>query len=54
MVALWHGVFDLLSATKMSQGKIAMIMSIVVMVWAVLLIVLFKPANLSRFSKQTL
>lgn len=54
MVAIWHAVFDLLSASKASDGTIAMIMSIVIMVWAIMVIILYKPANLSGQEKQTL
>ena len=54
MVAIWHGVFDFLSASKAGEGNIAMIMSIVIMVWAVLVVIIYKPANLSRSDRQML
>jgi membrane protease YdiL (CAAX protease family) len=54
MVALWHGIFDFLSAAKASEGAIAAIMSTVFVIWAVAIIVVYKPASLSRFGKQVL
>ena len=54
IVAIWHTVFDLLSAAKISEGTIAMIMSIGVMVWAVVVLVWFKPKNLARAERHTL
>ncbi len=54
IVAVWHALFDLLSAAKVSEGTIAMIMSVAVMVWAVVVVVWFKPANLARTEKHRL
>jgi CAAX protease family protein len=54
MVALWHGMFDFLSAAKVSGGMIAAIMSTVFMIWAVLVLIVYKPANLSREPRQVL
>lgn len=54
MVAIWHGVFDFLSASKISGGTIAALMSAAIMVWAVAIVIVFKPANLSRHEKHTL
>jgi membrane protease YdiL (CAAX protease family) len=54
MLALWHGLFDFLSASKVSDGTIAAVMSTVVVVWAVVVVIVYKPANLSRFAKQIL
>jgi uncharacterized protein len=51
--SLWHGAFNFVTASAAGQGTVAMIVSIVVMVWAILIVVLFKPASLSRASKQT-
>jgi membrane protease YdiL (CAAX protease family) len=52
MLALWHGVFDFLSAAKVDDGMIAAIMSTVFMLWAVLVVIVYKPTNLSREPKQ--
>ena len=54
MVAIWHGVFDFLSASKASDGYIAALMSAVIMIWAVVIVIVYKPANLSRHAKHTL
>lgn len=54
MLALWHGAFDFLSASRASEGTIAAIMSSVIMALAVVIVIVYKPANLSRAEKQTL
>ena len=54
MVAVWHAIFDLLSAAKVSDGPIQIVMSILVMIWAVAIVVVYKPAHLSRLPKHTL
>jgi membrane protease YdiL (CAAX protease family) len=54
MVAIWHGVFDFLSASKASDGYIAALMSAVIMIWAVVIVIVYKPANLSRQQKHIL
>lgn len=54
MLALWHGMFDFFSAAKVSDGLIAAIMSTVFMIWAVIVIIVYKPANLSRRPKQVI
>ena len=54
MVAVWHGVFDFFSASKASNGAIAALMTAAIMVWAVVIVIVFKPANLSRHEKHTL
>jgi len=52
-VALWHGAFNYITASKAGEGLGAAIMSTLVMIWAVALIFIYKPANLSRHKKQT-
>jgi membrane protease YdiL (CAAX protease family) len=54
MLALWHGMFDFFSAAKVGDGTIAAIMSTVFMIWAVFVVVVYKPANLSREPRQVL
>jgi membrane protease YdiL (CAAX protease family) len=55
IVAVFHGLFDLTTAcTDCKTGVVAAVLSTLVMVWAVLVVVLFKPANLSRAPKQIL
>ena len=52
MVILFHALFDFLSVSKAGGDSVATIMSVVVTVWAVLVVILFKPTNLSREQKQ--
>jgi membrane protease YdiL (CAAX protease family) len=54
MVTLWHGSFNLISASKAGQGEVAAIASALVMVWAVIVVIVFKPGHLSRSEKHTL
>jgi len=54
MLAVWHGVFDFLSASEGSDGAMAALMSAAIMIWAVVIVVAFKPANLARRDKHTL
>ncbi len=53
IVAVWHGLFDYVTAcVECKTGLIAAVLSTIVMVWAVVVVVAFKPANLSRCTKQ--
>ena len=55
MVALLHATFNLTSGcTECKSGLVAAILSTVVMIWAVAVIVWFKPANLSHLGKHSL
>jgi membrane protease YdiL (CAAX protease family) len=51
-VALWHGAFNFITASAAGEGLSAAIMSTLVMVWAIILIFIYKPANLSTQEKQ--
>ena len=53
-VALWHGAFNFITASAAGEGLGAAIMSVFVMVWAVALIFIYKPANLSTQEKQVI
>ena len=53
-VALWHGTFNFITASAAGEGLGAAIMSTLVMVWAVALIFVYKPANLSAQEKQVI
>jgi len=53
-VALWHATFNYITSSKADAGLGAIILSILIMVWAVVLIFIYKPANLSQPEKQTL
>lgn len=53
MVALWHGTFNFITACiACKSGFFAPVISTVVIIWAALVVVLFKPASLSRAEKQ--
>lgn len=55
LLAIWHGTFNYTTAcTTCGDGATAAVVSTLVMVWAVLVVVLFKPARLSRAQKQVL
>lgn len=51
--SVWHGAFNFITASEAGKGTVAIVMSIVVMVWAVLIVILFKPANLAPVQRQT-
>lgn len=53
MVILFHALFDFLSVSRAGGGNVAAIMSAAVMIWAVFVVILFKPATLSHEQKQT-
>lgn len=52
MVALWHGIFDLLTASAASQGLITILMSALVIVWALVLANTNRPWSFQRVEKQ--
>lgn len=55
VVAVWHGLFDYVTAcVECKAGVIAAVLSTAVMIWAVIVVVLFRPAHLSRMPKQEL
>ncbi|UCF60578.1 MAG: CPBP family intramembrane metalloprotease [Anaerolineaceae bacterium] len=54
MIILWHGCFDFITASKAGEGSAAIIMSAIVMVWAVVVVFVYKPARLSSEEKQVL
>jgi len=54
MVSLWHGSFNFVTASGAGQGIVAAIASNLVIVWAVILVVMFKPANLSHRTRYVL
>lgn len=52
-VAVWHGAFDFTTGcTACKTSVTAAILSALVMVWAVVVVILFRPAMLSRVDKQ--
>lgn len=55
IVAVWHGLFDYVTAcTECKSGLIAATVSTLVMIWAVVVVVLFKSSNLSSKERHTL
>lgn len=55
MVAIWHGLFDYTTAcSSCKTGLIAAAISTLVMVWAVVVVIWFKPADLAHARKQTI
>ncbi len=55
IVALFHGVFNFTTGcTACKAGMISAIISTLIMVWAVIVMVLFKPTNLSRTEKHVI
>ena len=55
MVVLFHGVFNFTTGcTACKAGVISAIISTLVMVWAVIVVVLFRPTNLSHTEKQVI
>lgn len=52
IVVLFHALFDWLSVSKAGGASAPAIMSAAVWVLAVIVVILFKPANLSRVEKQ--
>lgn len=52
MVVLFHALFDMLSVSKAGGASAPAVMSAVVWILAVVLVIVFKPANLSREEKQ--
>lgn len=51
IVAIWHGCFNFMSASDAGNGILAAVVSTIVMVWAVLVVLIFKPKNLSHTEK---
>jgi len=54
MVAVWHGLFDLFTAAKAIDAYNSALQSAAIMIAAVVIVLVFKPANLSRVAKHTL
>jgi membrane protease YdiL (CAAX protease family) len=54
MLILWHGCFDFITASKAGEGLAAIIMSAIVMAWALVVVFVYKPARLSSEAKHTL
>lgn len=51
IVAIWHGCFNFISSSQAGNGLLAAVVSTIVMVWAVVILVVFKLPNLSHLKK---
>lgn len=51
IVAIWHGCFNFMSASDAGSGVLAAVVSTLVMVWAVVVILWFRPQKLSTHAK---
>ena len=55
LVAIWHGAFNFTTAcVSCKTGASAAIISTLVMVWAVFIVILYKPVKLAREAKQVI
>jgi membrane protease YdiL (CAAX protease family) len=55
MTIIWHGLFNFATAcTACKTGGTAAVISALVMVWAVLVVIIYKPATLSHHEKSIL
>jgi uncharacterized membrane-anchored protein len=53
MVALWHGTFNMFTAAVGQAASIvSAVISMFVMIWVVLIVVIYKPENLSHKKRQ--
>jgi membrane protease YdiL (CAAX protease family) len=52
-LAVWHGLYDFFVAARPSEGVVAAIMSILIVLWAVVVLLAYGPATLSRSPKAT-
>ncbi len=48
IVAMFHGCFNYISASSAGNGLLAAIVSTMVIIWAVIVVLLYKPQTLSR------
>lgn len=53
VVAVFHGSFNYITAAKIDNNIPAAVISTIVMIWAVVIIVLYKPKNLSTHKRVT-
>jgi len=51
IVAIWHGCFNYISASNAGNGLLAAVVSTIVMIWAVVVVFVYKPKTLSRKDK---
>lgn len=51
LLAVWHGCFNFMTASAAGNGLLAAVVSTLVMVWAVIIVIRYKPVTLSRQAK---
>lgn len=51
IVAVWHGCFNFITSSNAGNGMVAAIVSTIVMIWAVVVVLIFKPSALSYDNK---
>jgi membrane protease YdiL (CAAX protease family) len=51
IVTIWHGCFNYISASNASNGLLAAVVSTIVMIWAVVVVFVYKPKTLSAKGK---
>ena len=54
MIALWHTLIDLLLANSATDGIVQAVMTALIIAWAIAIVLVFKPANLSPEPRQVL
>jgi membrane protease YdiL (CAAX protease family) len=54
MLILWHGCFNFITASKAGESTAAIILNAIVMAWAFIVVLKFKPAKLSSEEKHVL
>lgn len=54
IVAVWHGCFNFISSSQAGDGLLAAVVSTLVMILAAIVLIAFKPRNLSRKHKQAI
>jgi uncharacterized protein len=54
IVAIFHGCFNFISSSPAGNGILAAVVTIIVMIWAVFVVVIFKPQRLSDQEKATI
>ncbi len=53
IVAVWHGCFNFLTSSEGGSTTLAAVVSTIVMIWAVAVVVILRPTNLSRMERFT-
>ena len=54
IVAIWHGCFNFISASDAGNGLLAAVVSTIVMIWAIVVVFVYKPKTLSIKGKFVL